>query len=253
MLAAAATCPATPLLVPDLAGGAVAELAGLRAAARAALAHLTGAEPDLLVLLGPAAVTGPVPAGTRGHLAPYGVDLETSTPPGPALVTPVGVVGSGPGVPVKGKPVLELSLALTVGTWLLRDTGCPTPVLCYGVADGLAPPAAAGLGRELAGLAPRVAVLAMGEGSACRREGGPGGWDERGEAFDIELARALERADTGALAGLDPVLAERLMVTGRVPWQVLAGMVSPQAPLTGALTYAEAPYGVTYLVVRWTR
>lgn len=72
-----------------------------------------------------------------------------------------------------------------------------------------------------------------------------------GRPFDALAAEALGTADTAALAGLDPVLAEKLGAAGRAPWQVLAGAAAG-AGLAGKLLYDEAPYGVGYFVAAWS-
>src|SRR5690606_14222101 len=79
----------------------------------------------------------------------------------------------------------------------------------------------------------------------------PGYLDERAALFDAEVARALEAADTAALRALDPVLAGELQVSGRAPWEVLAG-AAENTLFTGALLYEDAPYGVGYLVATWS-
>ncbi len=108
-----------------------------------------------------------------------------------------------------------------------------------------------GLGQGLAGLADRVGLLVMGDGSACRSLKAPGYLDERAEGYDAALARALGTADTAALAALDPGLAAELKAEGRAPWQVLAG-AAEGAGLTARLGYQDAPYGVGYLVASWS-
>ncbi|GAB3872605.1 hypothetical protein GCM10027610_138320 [Dactylosporangium cerinum] len=68
-LAAAAVCPHPPMLVPEVAAGAAGELDDLRAACRAAVAHLDTA--DVLIVVGADATTirreppfgGPWPRG----------------------------------------------------------------------------------------------------------------------------------------------------------------------------------------------
>ena len=108
MLVAAAVCPHPPLLVPDLAAGAAAELDGLRAACDAALASLLTADADLLVVVGDGPVTGPLPSVAWGSLASYGVDIVVGTPEGPPdpaaladhrtlAARPAGVRSGGPG------------------------------------------------------------------------------------------------------------------------------------------------------------
>ncbi len=91
----------------------------------------------------------------------------------------------------------------------------------------------------------------MGDGSACRTLKAPGYLDERAQGFDAEAARALGAADVEALAALDEELAYELKVSGRAPWQVLAG-AGAGAGLSGALLHDEAPYGVGYYVAAWS-
>jgi aromatic ring-opening dioxygenase LigB subunit len=120
-----------------------------------------------------------------------------------------------------------------------------------GVGEPLAPERCAEAGRDLAARAGRVALLVMGDGSACRSLKAPGYLDERAEPFDARVAEALGAADPDALMALDPGLAAALKASGRAPWQVLAGAAAP-AGLTGTLLYDEAPYGVGYLVATWS-
>ena len=76
---------------------------------------------------------------------------------------------------------------------------------------------AGGLGQRLAGLAPRVAMLVMGDASAKKAIGVPGAPGPEAEEYDAAIAAALAAADAGALARLDPDRAAELRVTGRAP------------------------------------
>jgi hypothetical protein len=96
-----------------------------------------------------------------------------------------------------------------------------------------------------------VALLVMGDGTACRTLKAPGYLDKRAEPFDAAVAAALAAADTGALAALDPVLARELKAAGRAPWQVLAGAAG-NGGLAGTLLHESVPYGVAYFVATWT-
>lgn len=107
------------------------------------------------------------------------------------------------------------------------------------------------VGGEIVGRAKRVALLVMGDASACRTLKAPGYLDERAAGFDAEVARALGAADVAALKSLDTELAHELKASGRAPWQVLAG-AAEGAGLGGALFYDDAPYGVGYLVAAWS-
>ncbi|MFI7104548.1 class III extradiol dioxygenase subunit B-like domain-containing protein [Streptomyces sp. NPDC050161] len=237
MLVAAALCPCPPLLVPEVASGAAAELDGLRAACFDALGVLAAARPDRLVVIGPAeqAGRGPHPQGATGSFRDFGVATEVS-------------LGAAERTPERPLPP-----SLAVGAWLLSRTDwADAPVEGLGVGEPLSPGRCLSVGREIAASSARVALLVMGDGSACRTVKAPGYLDERAEPFDAEVARALGAADTDALAALDEELAAELKASGRACWQVLAGAAQEGAPLGGELLYDQAPYGVGYFVAAWS-
>ncbi|WP_129306184.1 class III extradiol dioxygenase subunit B-like domain-containing protein [Streptomyces sp. L2] len=237
MLVAAAVCPCPPLLVPEVATGAAPELDAARAACSDALGVLAAARPDLLVVVGPAEqpARGPHPQGAPGSFRGFGVDLDVR------LGAATDVV-----------PERELPPSLAVAAWLLERTGwADAPIEGLGVGEPLAPERCVEAGRSLAARAARVALLVMGDGSACRTVKAPGYLDERAAPFDAEAARALGAADLAAVRALDAELAYELKASGRAPWQVLAG-AAEGAGLGGALLYDDAPYGVGYLVASWS-
>jgi hypothetical protein len=102
MLVAAAVCPCPPLLVPEVASGAASELDATRAACADAVAVLAAAEPDLLIVVGPAEHDrrGPHAAGTTGSFREFGVELDVR-------------LGDGP------RQERTLPPSLAVGAWLL--------------------------------------------------------------------------------------------------------------------------------------
>ncbi|WP_330241017.1 class III extradiol dioxygenase subunit B-like domain-containing protein [Streptomyces sp. NBC_00525] len=237
MLVAAAVCPCPPLLVPDVAAGAAPELDAARTACTDALGVLAASRPDLLVVIGPAAQAGrgPHPEGAAGDFREFGVDVEVR-------------LGRDRGTP----PDRPLPPSLAVGAWLLARTGwADAPVEGLGVGEPLETARCVETGRELARRADRVALLVMGDGSACRTVKAPGYLDERAADFDAAAARALGAADPEALTALDEALAYELKAAGRAPWQVLAG-AAEGAGLDGRLLYEDAPYGVGYLVAAWS-
>ncbi|MEW2248032.1 MULTISPECIES: class III extradiol dioxygenase subunit B-like domain-containing protein [unclassified Streptomyces] len=235
MLVAAAVCPCPPLLVPEVAAGAAPELDAARAACTDALGVLAAARPDRLVVVGAAEEAGTYAQGARGSFRGFGVDVDVT-------------LGQGQDGPAE--PVLPPSLA--VAGWLLGRTGwSDAPIEGLAVARTLAPERCAQTGAELAARAERVALLVMGDGSACRTVKAPGYLDERAAPFDAEVARALGDADVAALQALDAGLADELKASGRAPWQVLAGAAAG-TDLTGSLLYEDAPYGVGYLVATWS-
>ena len=249
MLVAAAVCPHPPLLIPAAMGAAGlgdsgsagvgrhdadAELRELRACCADAVADLLAAGPDLLVVVGGAAATAAYDGHAAGSLREYGVPF---------------VVGSG-------KPVLPLSL--TVGAWLLdQAAGEPRAeparrVQLRAVAADMPTAGCLRLGAELASLALRVALLAMGDACARKAAGVPGAADPAAERYDAQVAAALADGDARGLARLDPALDDELMIAGRAAWQVLAGAAG-DGSLRGRLRCAVAPYDVSYLVASWDR
>ncbi|MEV8535336.1 class III extradiol dioxygenase subunit B-like domain-containing protein [Streptomyces sp. NPDC051211] len=239
MLVAAAVCPSPPLLVPEVAAGAAQELAEARTACSDALAVLAASRPDLLVVVGAAEKGGGYDEGTPGTFAGFGVDLSVTLGSAAAEQT-----GEATGT--------TLPASLAVGAWLLeRASWAAAPIAGVAVAERLDPDACGALGADLGGSADRVAMLVLGDGSACRTLKAPGYLDDRAEAFDAAAARALGSADVPALAAIDPELALELKAAGRAPWQVLAG-AARDAGLDGRLLYEDAPYGVGYFVAAWS-
>ncbi|MFF4895741.1 class III extradiol dioxygenase subunit B-like domain-containing protein [Streptomyces sp. NPDC001068] len=237
MLVAAAVCPCPPLLVPEVAAGAAPELDTVRAACADALGVLAAARPDLLVVIGPAEQPGrgAFPQGSTGSFRGFGVDVDVR-------------LGDGDGE-AGGR---ELPASLAVGAWLLDRAGwASAPVEGLGVGEPLEAERCVRAGRQIAERAARVAMLVMGDGTACRTLKAPGYLDERAAPFDAEAARALGSADLAAIKALDPDLAHRLKASGRAPWQVLAG-AAEDAGLAGELLHDDAPYGVCYLVATWS-
>ncbi|HEY6278127.1 MAG TPA: hypothetical protein VIX86_17565 [Streptosporangiaceae bacterium] len=235
MLSAAAVGPHPPLLIPAALGAAAAEppapLLAVADACDRAVRALAAAGPDLIAVVGGGPADREYGPDTAGSLAEYGVP---------------GVIGDG-------EPALPLSL--TVGRWLLGraglgDGGNGPQVLFQAVGQRTAPGDCRKLGVMIAGRAARVAVLAMGDGSARRARDIEGAPDPQAQEYDEDVAEALAAADARWLARLDPAQDERLLVAGRAAWQVLAGAATG-ARLQGHLLCMSCPYGVTYLVASW--
>ena len=236
MLIAAAVCPHPPLLVPEVTGArgpgtpdpAADELRRLRTACRVAVAVLLDAAPDLLVVTGGAGKTAEYPAGTGGSLRDFGVPFT-----------------------VGADPVLPLSL--TIGKWLLTGVGPRSQKVTWqAIASGAPAADCLSLGEKLAALAPRVALLAMGDGPGRRARGVPGATDPDADRYDSQVTAALAAPEPAALAALDPGRDQELFVAGRAAWQVLAGAASAGA-FTADLRYAAAPFEVSYYVATWVR
>jgi hypothetical protein len=223
MLAAAALVPTPPLLVPALGGGSAAADEELRAACHTAVGRLLGADLDEVVVIGSA----------------------------PRLEVAGGWDWRGFGVAAQTPPPARLPLALAIGAWLLDQQPASPPRHYQGVPD-LTVSDCASLGTALAERAARVGLLVCGDGSACRSEKAPGFYDPDAEQWDDAAVSAIRNADAQALLDLDVDVARRVLAAGRAPWQVLAGAASG-AVFNADVAYAEAPYGVMYVVGTWTR
>jgi len=217
----AALCPSPPLLCPLLTGGR-AVLPELRAACAEAVGRLLSEDPEVVVIVGPAAATGTWNPGGRLDLAAF-----------------------APGLPGTGTGALPLALGL--GAMLLDQAGYRGPRRLQAVGQDEPAGACAKLGAELAGANERSALLVMGDGSARRTLKAPGYLDPRAESFDKGVERAVRDGDLAGLLELDQALARGLMATGRAAWQVLAGAMPAPAPATEVL-YCDDPFGVAYLV-----
>ncbi|MGW2720374.1 class III extradiol dioxygenase subunit B-like domain-containing protein [Streptomyces sp. NPDC001492] len=245
MLVAAAVCPCPPLLVPEVAAGAAAEMDVARAACTDAVGVLAAARPDRLVVVGPAEQSGrgAYPEDAQGSFRGFGVDVDVR------LGRADRSEAEAPAPPASER---SLPPSLAVAAWLLQRTGwSAAPIEGLGVEEPLAAERCIQAGRDIAAGAERVALLVMGDASACRTLKAPGYLDERAAPFDAEVARALGAADVAALKALDTELASELKASGRACWQVLAG-AAEGTDLAGALLYEDAPYGVGYMVATWS-
>jgi hypothetical protein len=192
------------------------------------VAELVRADPEVIVVTGPAAETAEWDPESRPDLSAYA----------PAL---------GPG----GRPGLPLSLGL--GALLLDQSGYTGRRVLQAVAGHEPAPACIALGARWAATGPgATAMLAMGDGSARRSTAAPGYLDERAVPFDTAVEDAVRAGDLAALADVDPALARDLMATGRPAWQVLAGALGPGQRAATSVLYADAPFGVAYLVAVFT-
>ncbi|MFN3004717.1 hypothetical protein [Mycolicibacterium wolinskyi] len=226
MLSAIAIVPAAPVIVPELMGGAAAEMAGLREAVLAA----AGALPAhwLAVGVGPAdAVLGPERAGT---FAGYGVDV------------PVALSPDSEPAPT------ELPLCALIAGWIRGQTDARTVADVRVFADACPADAAVAHGRRLRAEIDEsvdpVGVLVVADGANTLAPAAPGGYVPESVALQRDLDDALAGGDVAALTRVSDG------IVGRVGYQVLAGLAEP-GPRAARELYRGAPYGVGYFVGVW--
>ncbi|MEQ4303170.1 class III extradiol dioxygenase subunit B-like domain-containing protein [Plantactinospora sp. B6F1] len=247
-LVAAAVCPHPPMIVPELAVSASGELDDLRLACAGAVDRLLATRPDLVIVVGAGERTVRHGPGDAGSFRPYGLDRVLRLGPDG---TRTGRADLHP--ELEGND-LELPLSLLIGAWLLDRAGATGPRRGQSVATDTPADECRRIGAELvADPAGRIALLVMGDGSACRGPRAPGYDDPHAQPYDDRVAAALRDADGSALLGLEPELSTRLLVAGRASWQVLAGATARSGgSWHGDLSYYAAPYGVSYFVATWT-
>ena len=173
MLVAAAVCPHPPLLVPELAAGAAAELDDLRRPATSPSRALATARPDEVVVVGADPGGGTYPGDGRG------VDARVRRGRSASAVrtgsfrsrSPIGAWLVGPG------------RAAVAGQLRGHRAGC----------HGGGPASRSAASWPAAQR--RTALLVMGDGSARRTTESPGRYDERAEPFDAAVADALSAGD----------------------------------------------------------
>jgi hypothetical protein len=218
-ISAVAFCPHPPLLLPGIAAGAEIETESLRFACDQAVGRLIETGPSQVVILG---ADGP-PVSLRSF-APGLVDPDQT----PGLVDP---------------DRRRLPLALLVGEWLLSRQPHRPPSTSVRIG-----PDGAAIGPWPDMTAP-TALLVMGDGSARRSVKGPGYLDERAQPFDDAVVDALANPARGALANLDLTLAAELLVAAAAVWVATAKLAG--VDWHGEILYADAPYGVMYMVATW--
>lgn len=226
----AAVVPTPPVLVPEVGGLAAADLADLLEACDAAVAALYASRPERLVLLGWYRETLRFPFDAHATFASYGVPLRCG--------------GSGAALP----------LSLSIGRWLVerQDPAVRgnTRVDYQSVATDSTAQQCRDLGRRIASQPRTTALLCLADGTTCRCDDAPGGFDPAAERFDGLVAGALAEGAPDGLAALPEQDASALGATGLAPLRVLAAAVPPVR--LARLRYAAAPFGVGYTVASWS-
>lgn len=226
VLSAVVLTPSAPVLVPELAGAAAAEVADVRAAALAATAAL----PDRWIAIGVGAADQVIDPDTSGTFAGYGVDIP---------------VALSPDAPSTAR---ALPLCAMFTGWLRgqANPAARAQVRVYDVEHDAE--AAVGHGRalraEIDAADGPVGVLVVADGANTLTPSAPGGYDPDAAPVQAALDDALACGDIGALTRLPGG------IVGRVAYQVLAGLTEP-GPRTAKELVRGAPYGVGYFVGVW--
>ena len=218
-----AIVPSAPVLVPELAAAAAAELTDLRGAMRDAVADL----PQRWIAVGVAGVESVVAPAAAGTFAGYGVDVPVALSPG-------------------AHEVSDLPLCALMAGWL-RGQDRPDASVetrCYPATldNGTAVRRGAELRAEIGDT--EVGVLVVADGANTLTPPAPGGYDPDSLPVQAALDDALGAGDAAALTQLPDT------VVGRPAFAVLSGLAGAAAVAAREL-YRGAPYGVGYFAGVW--
>ena len=226
MLTAIALTPSAPVLVPELAGAAAAEVAQFCNAAFTAAATL----PDRWIVIGVGAEDQRIGPDTRGTFAGYGVDVPVAlSPDAPVAIT-------------------DLPLCALIAGWLRGRVAPAARAQVRVFAADLDADEALARGRalrsEIDETADPIGVLVVADGANTLTQSAPGGYDPDAEPVQTALDDALAAGDGAALRRLPN------SIIGRVAYQVLAGLSGAKSQGAEELQRG-APYGVGYFVGTW--
>ncbi|KRD08541.1 hypothetical protein ASE48_08155 [Mycobacterium sp. Root265] len=224
MLAAIALIPSAPVLVPELAGAAAAEVADLRTAVLTAAAEL----PPRWIAIGAGGDDQLIAASAVGTFAGYGADIRVALSPD------------------ADDPVTELPLAALIAGWVRGqvNAGRTAEVRVYADAGEAAVYRGRTLRTELEELPEPVGVLVVADGANTLTQSAPGGFDPDSVAAQAALDDALAAGD------VDAVIRCAGGAVGQGAYQVLAGLVGAR-PVQARELYRGAPFGVGYFAGTW--
>jgi hypothetical protein len=230
VLSAIAIVPSAPVVVPELAGAAAAEVADLTAAVLEAAALL----PSRWIVVGTGAADSELGPDSAGTFAGFGVDVRVG-------LSPHAVSGRAaePG---------ELPLCALLAGWVRGQARPDATAQVRVYAGDHTADVALSRGRQLRVEVDRlpdpIGVLVVADGANTLTPAAPGGYDPSNAEAQLVLDDALASGYVAALARLpEPIL-------GRVAFQVLAGLTEP-GPRSAKELYRGAPYGVVYFAGAW--
>jgi hypothetical protein len=232
VLSAIAIVPSSPVLVPELAGAAAAEVADLTAAVLAAAALL----PPRWVAVGTGradAVLGPDGPNSRGTFAGFGADVP---------------VRLSPRIDDGAEPQVDFPVCALLAAWVRGQARPEASVQVRVYRDDHDADTALARGRQLRAEIDQepdpIGVLVVADGANTLTPAAPGGYHPGNADAQVVLDDALANGDVAALAPLPP------QILGRVAFQVLAGLTEP-GPRSAKELYRGAPYGVGYFAGAW--
>lgn len=226
MLTHCVVVPDAPVLIPSL-GGASEPLDRWRSDCVSAV-RAADSEDAVWVVVGAGERSESIPADTVARLSSFG--------------------GTG-SVSFSDNAVRSVrcpSPAVIVAGWLREQAGVTT-VTAELVSPDVTAAENRALGAKLRAAATHLLVLGSGTFTWEPTDAAP---VAEVHPIDDMVAKALSAGDLSPVTTLDADVCRNLRVTGRAPWQVLAG-ATETADITVDSAMMGAPYGVAYHLASW--
>ena len=254
----AGIAPHPPLLVPEVGGSRIEQVADSQRALREFSQRLVNTNPETIVVISPHSPLDPRVFTARSTKELAG-DFWEFYAPGVRLtfsndlemVDAIKRTASAEGVELR---LLDRDYPLDHGAlvplYYLHEAGWRGPIVVIGftlqsneehLAFGRAISAGAGaINRS-------VALVASGDLSHRLIVGGPYDYEPTAHLFDEQIVDAVARGDSSGVTGIDPVLRNRAGECGYRSIVIALGSVGENLSDHQVLSY-EGPYGVGYMV-----
>ena len=250
--------PHPPLLVPEVGGDRLKEVADSQRSLTEFSRRLVNAKPDTVVVISPHSPIDPVRFTTRSAKVLIGDFHEFRAPRvrlefqnDLELVKAVGAAAELEGVELaelRGDPPLDHGALVPL--YYVREAGWNGPVVVFGftqqsndahLAFGLA------IARGSASIKRRIALVASGDLSHRLIVGGPYEYEPTAHLFDEQIVNAIAGCNPRAVLDVDLDLRIRAGECGYRSVVVALGCVDQELHDCKVLSY-EGPFGVGYMV-----
>jgi AmmeMemoRadiSam system protein B len=254
----AGIAPHPPLLVPEVGGSRIAQVAASQLALREFSKRLVATSPETVVVVSPHSPFDPRSFTARSTAELKGDFSEFHSPEVKLvfkndleLLSAIRHVSQGDDIEVLDlERVYPMDHGALVPLYYLREAGWSGPLVVFGVTlqsnekhlrFGHA------IARAAYELGRRVAIVASGDLSHRLIVGGPYEFEPTAHLFDELIVDAMKRGDTAQALSVDPDLRERAGECGYRSILIALGSVD-NAPRDHQVLSYEGPFGVGYMV-----